>query len=90
MDGDTARRKTILNKRERLSIESEYASFEERSKLQRDIIEACRGTEYEGVALRIREMLDSAATPRDRYLSSLRMFGRYDGARIYRLIKEAV
>ena len=90
MDGDTARRKTILNKRERLSIESEYAYFEERSKLQRDIIEACRGTEYEGIALKILEMVDSAATPRDRYLSSLRMFGRNDGAKIYRLIKEAV
>ena len=90
MDGDTARRKLILNKRERISIESEYIAFEERSKLQRDIIEACRGTEYEGVALKIIEILDSAATPRDRYLSSLRTFGRDDGAKIYRLIKEAV
>ena len=90
IDGDTSRRETIIEKRERLSIESEYSAFMERKKLERDIIEACKGTEYEEVVSKIIRILDSAVTPKDRYLSSLRLFGRNEGAKIYRLIKEVV
>ena len=90
IDGNTSRRETIIEKRERLSIESEYAAFKEIKKLERGIIESCKGTEYEEAVSEIMRILDSAATPKDRYLSSLRLFGKNDGVKIYRLIKEAV
>ena len=90
IDADTTRRKTITDKRERLSIESEFSAFEERNKLERDIIDVCKGTEYEDAAPEIMKMLKSVSTPRDRYLSSLRTFGRSDGEKIYRLIRKTV
>ena len=90
MDGDTVRRQIIRHKRKKLSIEAEYSAYAEREKLGRNIAEACRGTEFEGTASKIIEMIDAAVTPRDRYLSSLRTFGRNEGTKIYRIIKGVV
>lgn len=90
IDGDSPRKRTITQNRERLSIESEYSAFREHQKIENDIITVFRGTDYENAAHQIIDILDSAATPRDRYLSSLHTFGRNDGTKIYRLIKNAV
>ena len=90
IDGGTARRQAIIKRRERLSIESEYSAYKERNKLERDIIEACRGTKYEEDVFKILEVIGSTETPRERYLSSLHLFGRNDGAKVYRIIKQAV
>ena len=46
-----------------------------------NIIEACKGTEYECIAVKIPSILDYATTLRDRYLSSIRTFGRGDRAK---------
>ena len=90
MDGSTVRKKAILNKHERTSIEAEYALYKKKQKTEKNIMEACRGTEFEASASSIAKIADAAITPRDRYLSSLRMFGINDGTKVYRLIKGAV
>lgn len=90
IEGDSPRKKTITQNRERLSIEAEYSTFTKFKKIEKDIITVFRGTDYENMASRIIDILDSTTTPRDRYLSSLHTFGIIDGPKIYRLIKNAV
>ena len=90
VDGNSERRRTILKNRERLSIENEFSAFEARKKLEKDIFAACRGTEFEEAASKILEIIDQTSTPKERYLSSLHLFGRSNGAKVYRLIRNAV
>ena len=90
IDGDSPRKKTIIQNRERLSIETEYSAFTKYKKIEKDVITVFRGTDYENMASQIIDILDSTTTPRDRYLSSLHTFGIIDGPKIYRIIKNAV
>lgn len=88
LDGKTERRKQIIERRKKVSIETAYASYEEQQKVEDRIADAFEGTEYEDAVDEIVDLIHETESPRERYLSALRVFGRKDGAEIYRIIKE--
>ena len=90
LDGDTERRRMIASRREKLTIDIAYASYREREHMKDMILHKLKGTEFEGAEKEILEILENNSTPRERYRSSLHRFGRKEGTKIYRFIREAV
>ena len=90
LDGDTDRSLRIQNNRKRVSIETEYAVY----KTQREIADVIKGrllgTGFEGEFDNIIRLIDHTRTPQERYLTTLKNFGRARGRLIYQIIKEAV
>lgn len=85
---DADRRKQILSDEERVSIEASYSVYQSQKGMLSHIVEALRGTEFEASAHRISDLLNGIQSPRERYLTSLKYFGREQGTKIYRLVKE--
>ncbi len=90
IDGNTGRRRMIDHQIERISIETEFARYEERKHMRNTIIEHFRGTEYAAKIDSILGIIENSASQRERYLSSLRSFGRINGTRIYHMLKDVV
>ncbi len=90
IDGNTSRRRMIDHQIERISIETEFARYEERMRLRNTIIEQFRGTEYATEIDSIFGIIEKSNSQRERYLSSLRSFGRTNGTKIYQMLKDVV
>ena len=88
IDGNTKRRKIILEKRKRLSIEAEFAAYSEREYFKRKIAKRFSGTEFEKVSSKIVEIVQNTNSPRQRYLSSLKLFGKKNGCIIYKIVRD--
>lgn len=88
VDGETTRKAEIERRRESVAIESEFKVHEARRQLQEEIAELLSGEGYGDLAERVYTLLDKAETPREKYLSMLKGFGRSDGGKIYRLIRK--
>lgn len=90
LDGETDRQKRIVERRKKVSIESAYASYEEKLQIEKIVAGKFLGTEYEALTDEIIEWVNTTSSPRERYLSALHRFGRVGGAEIYRIIKEMI
>ncbi len=90
LGADSERHQMIKHNREKLSIESEYAAYCERRRIGRIISDRLEGTGYESLASQIRNLIENSQSPKDRYIASLREFGRKDGIKIYRIMREVV
>lgn len=87
---DTLRRKLIIDRRTRLSIEAEYRAYKLLKERQNNIVTALAGTEYEVLSSDIVLITENCAGSREIYLSMLKQFGRDRGCRIYRVIKGSI
>ncbi|MCC8065808.1 MAG: hypothetical protein LIO94_01705, partial [Clostridiales bacterium] len=72
-----------------LNIGKEYAKYQERERLKKKIETLFADTEYEDEVTRIFELTEAEKKPKDLYLGSLKRFGRTDGTKIYRCLKQA-
>ncbi|MCD7882431.1 MAG: PIN domain-containing protein [Lachnospiraceae bacterium] len=86
---NSIRRRMISAGASQLSIGKEYAKYQERERLKKKIETLFAGTEYEDEVAKIFELTEAEKKPRDLYLGSLKRFGRTDGTKIYRFLKQA-
>ena len=89
-ENDTLRRRMIIERRTRLSIEAEFKSYMLLKERQNNITTVLTGTEYETLSSDIVSITEPCTSSREIYLSMLKRFGRDSGCRIYRIIKEAI
>lgn len=85
---NSVRRKRILTESASVSIEREHAKYEERERIKSRMKKLFQGTEYEASLERICALAEEKKRPKDLYLSSLKRFGRSDGMKIYRYLKQ--
>jgi len=85
---NSTRRKVISAGTSQLCIGKEYAKYQERERLKKKIETLFAGTEYEDEVTKIFELTETEKKPKDLYLGSLKRFGRADGTKIYRFLKQ--
>ena len=90
LDGDTERSRLIQGSRQRVAIETEYAVYRAKQEMSEEIEKRLMGTGFEGELNNIISLIDHTKTPQERYLTTLKSFGRDRGRQIYQIIKEAV
>ncbi len=82
------RTKELRYLRERLTIGGYYSKYMERRRIREVLEKLFAGTEYEGRMDEIQNLIEGKEkTSRVIYLSSLHMFGRKNGLKIYNTIK---
>ncbi|MCC8043934.1 MAG: PIN domain-containing protein [Clostridiales bacterium] len=86
---NSTRRNLAMKESAQVSINTEYAKYQERKRLRKQMETVFSGTEYENVLANICDLAEAKRKPRDLYLGSLQTFGRTDGTKIYRLLKQA-
>ena len=87
LDGNTNRRKVIMNKRRTIQLETEYQIHQERVALYKRVASALLSTPYSEEAKKASHLIETKNTPKELYMSSLHEFGVRRGQEIYRLIK---
>lgn len=87
IDGDTERRRKILDSRNVVSLEMEYALYNERNALYRQIAKILSDTPYMNDIDRIFGIMECSFTPKERYAATLHAFGIKRGQEIYRIMK---
>ena len=85
---NSLRQKQIVAESALVSIENEYVRYQERLRVKNRLETIFRGTEYEEKLVKICELAEADLRPRDLYIGSLKRFGRTDGTRIYRYLKQ--
>ncbi len=85
----SARRNLAVKESAQVSIRAEYAKYQEREHLRKQMEDIFCGTEYEKLLANICDLAESGRQPKKLYLGSLQRFGRTDGTAIYRLMKQA-
>lgn len=88
LDGDTERRRQILDSRESVNMETEYAIYKERTALYEKMKELLFGTPYMDDIDQIFGILEYAPTPKEKYTATLHAFGMKRGQEIYRIMKQ--
>ncbi|MCD8118074.1 MAG: PIN domain-containing protein [Lachnospiraceae bacterium] len=86
---NSLRRRKIVADAETVCLDTEYARYEERAHIKDRLITVFRGTEYEEELPKICEVADGKQSPKELYLSSIKEFGKADGTKIYRYLKNA-
>ncbi|MCC8050116.1 MAG: PIN domain-containing protein [Clostridiales bacterium] len=86
---NSIRRKLISTGASQLDIGKEYAKYQEKERLKKKIETLFADTEYENEVAKIFELTEAEKKPKDLYLGSLKRFGRTDGTKIYRFLKQA-
>ncbi|MCD8018528.1 MAG: hypothetical protein LUF92_02765 [Clostridiales bacterium] len=85
---NSIRRKQIVAESAQVSIESEYAKYKEKERIKKQLENLFAHTEFADVLPKICELTEMEKKPRGLYLGSLKRFGREDGTKIYRYIKQ--
>ena len=88
LDGDTKRRKQILDGRENINMETEYALYKERNALYEQVRALLSDTPYMEDIDRIFGIMECSPTPKEKYMATLHAFGIQRGREIYRLMKQ--
>lgn len=86
---NSIRKKQIIAGSAQVSIENEYARYQERERVKSRLGEIFQGTGYEQMVANICDLAEAEKNPKKRYIGSLKRFGRADGIRIYQLLKQA-
>ena len=86
---NSARCRQICGDSAQLSIGQEYARYQEREHLKKKIENIFAGTEYEESIMRIFELTEEEKKAKGLYIGSLKRFGKADGTKIYRVLKQA-
>ena len=88
-DGNADRRKILQHNMKMLDLETSQARIEERMRLRKKLKEALIDTGYEFMYDRILSYIEDnrESTPKVLYTGALHQFGREDGMRIYRILK---
>ncbi len=82
------RQKRIAAESAQVSIENEYVKYQERQRLKHRLEAIFCGTEYEEKLVKICELVETEQKPKALYIGSLKLFGRTDGTKIYRYLKQ--
>lgn len=85
---NSLRQKRIAVESAQVSIENEYVKYQERQRIKHRLEAIFRGTEYEEKLVKICELAEEEQKPKDLYIGSLKRFGRTDGTKIYRYLKQ--
>ncbi|MCC8060380.1 MAG: PIN domain-containing protein [Clostridiales bacterium] len=86
---NSLRQKRIAVESAQISIENEYVRYQERQRMKYRLEAIFHGTEYEEKLVKICELAEMKRKPKDLYIGSLKRFGRTDGTKIYRYLKQA-
>lgn len=86
---NSLRQKRIAVESAQISIENEYVRYQERQRMKYRLETIFHGTEYEEKLVKICELAEMKRKPKDLYIGSLKRFGRTDGTKIYRYLKQA-
>ena len=89
LDGETCRRKTILENRRNTNLEAEYEKYREKMSLYNELSMILCDTPYEKELEKIFAIARSMDTPQKIYTATLHVFGAKRGQEIYRLIKRS-
>lgn len=82
------RTRELRQKRESLSIGKYYDTYQERMRIRAVLKELFAGTPYEAMTEKIQNIIENKDnTAKITYLSSLHLFGKEDGLKIYHKIK---
>ena len=84
------RRKQICRSKNRIDIKTAYLANKERLNLKKEIEEVLYGSEYEDRADDVFRIIEKKKSGREKYLGTLKKFGRNDGLRIYQFVKKVV
>ena len=86
--GENSKRASLIRSYQTsVDIGSYYAAFQENHRLRQAIRDAFAGTEFEYRFEEIEELLKKGTAPKMIYLDSMRKFGRTDGQKVYRVLK---
>ncbi len=88
IDGDTPRKREILESRTVVDLESEYSTFRERRDLYNKISGMLIDTPYPAETQRIIDIITSTCSPRERYTAMLHEYGLKQGVELYRFVKD--
>ena len=85
---DSERRMSIKQALTNIDLETEYARYEERQKMKRQMEKVLAGTEYEELAGNVFDIIGREKSKKIIYLDMLKKFGRKSGTEIYNKIKQ--
>lgn len=85
---NSLRQKRIAAESAQVSIENEHVRYQERQSMKRRLETIFRGTEYEEKLVKICELAEAEQKPKDLYIGSLKRFGKTDGTKIYRYLRQ--
>ena len=89
LDGETDRRKRIMNIRKNTSLDTQFAIYQEKKSLYQQIAQLLADTPYADEVDRIFQIIETKDTPKKLYTATLHEFGTKRGLEIYRLIKKS-
>lgn len=84
----STRRDILVMESTQVSINAEYARYQERERLRKQLEKVFGGTEYEPVLTKICDLAETKKKPKELYVGSLQCFGRDNGTKIYRIMKQ--
>lgn len=89
--GEVNDRTNILRERMKtVSIENEYAKYEERDKIHKILLEKFKDTRLLDKVNEIEKIYEEKSSKKIMYLDSIKRFGKRDGLFVYQYIKELV
>ena len=89
--GEVNDRTKILRERMKsVSIENEYARYEEKNRIRRILIEKFKDTGFCDKVNEIEKIYEEKSSKKIMYLDSIKRFGKKDGLFIYQCVKELV
>ena len=89
--GEGNERTSILKERlKSVSIENEYAKYEQKNKIHRILMQKFRDTNLFGKIDEIEKVFEKTSSKKIVYLDSLKKFGKREGLFVYNCIKDLV
>lgn len=70
-----------------VSIEDEYAKFLERKRVENTINDCFVGTVHERLIPEIMKIISNEASPKAKYIATIKSFGKKEGLEVYRIIR---
>ena len=86
--GENSKRADLIRSyRKTVDIGNFYAAYQENIKVRKALRDTFRGTAFEPRLKEIEEIIRTGTSPKVIYLDALRRFGRKDGQKVYRMLK---
>lgn len=84
---DSDRMTDIYQSRKKVDIETAYKTHFERRILKDRVRNLLLGSEYEDKVEEVFQIVEKPSSGRDRYIGTLKVFGKQDGLKIYQFVK---
>ena len=85
---ESNRKADVDRKMQLLDLQTEFAKYEERKRIEAGITDLFTGTDYEKLILSIVDVVFISDRPKVLYLNSIKLLGKKAGTEVYRKIKD--